>query len=353
MKKIIIIITLVIVALAGVVYYWQWTHSPKYSLMQAKEALENHDIISFEKYVDVQSLTERLIDQLLDFSSEQKEQPSNERSQMYKNFAKGFISLLKPQFAKMAKEQVSYYVEKGSFENENDKDDNPKFSLKEIWNKSGGEKSEFRGYEYVKKDGKIALVGLSFFYHEYNTKLVLDIKMREKDGYWQVAELSNFSNYMKKLDELESKRIEELNMPIIENIEKSLVLENITKSTFTDSWGLNKKVIFKIDFKNCGDQVIDKYKAVLICKDSDGKVLKKIVTSDEDDINPGQTGGGIWESDVNMFISTDNTLYETPQERLSFDVQIQYLKFADGSELKLHKKYEQISSNGSSSSPQQ
>lgn len=342
MKKVVIISVSVIVVIAIAIYYWQWTCSPKYSLLQAKKAIENHDVVSFEKYVDVQSLTERLIDQFLDMTTAQQEQPVNEWEQMGQNIAKGFINLLKPQLAKLAKEQVAYYVEKGSFEDAKDKAEGPQFSLKEIWNKSGREKSKFRGFEYVKKDGKIAVVGLGFFHEEYNTKLVLDIKMREKGGYWQVAELSNFSDYMKKLDELESKRIEDLNKPVIEAMKKALVLESVNKSTYTDSWGFSKKVVFKINFKNVGEKVIDEYKAVLVCKDSNGKLLKKILAFDTDDIKLGQSGGGIWTSDVNMFISNDNKLYDTSQESLSFDVQIRYIKFADGSELKLHEKGEKI-----------
>lgn len=338
MKKVAIILGLMVVVVAVTIYYWQWTLSPKYSLLQAKKAIENHDLAAFEKYVDVQSLTERLLDQLLDLNMAQKEQPSNEWEQLGENLAKGFIGMLKPHLAKIAKEQVAYYVEKGSFETQKQKSDVPDFSLKDIWNKSGGEKSKFRGFEYVKKEGKIAVVGLEFFHEEYNAKLVLDIKMREKDGYWQLAELSNFSEYMKRLDELETKRIEQLNQPIIEAMKKSLVLENINKSTFTDSWGFNKKVIFKVNFKNIGEKIINEYKAVLVCKDSDGKILKKLFTSDTDDIKPGQVGGGAWATDVNMFTNNDNKLYDTLQERLSIDVQIRYIKFSDGSELKLHEK---------------
>jgi len=51
MKKITTIFVLVIIVVAAAIYYWQWTHSPKYSLLQAKKAIENHDIVSFEKYV--------------------------------------------------------------------------------------------------------------------------------------------------------------------------------------------------------------------------------------------------------------------------------------------------------------
>ena len=147
MRKIAIIIGSLVLIVAAAIYYWQWTHSPKYSLLQAKKAVEKHDLVYFEKYVDVQSLTERLIDQVLDFSTGQKEQPTNEWEQMGENFAKGFINLLKPQLAKLAKEQVANYVEKGSFETQKDKPEGPQFSLKDIWSKSGGEKSKFRGFE--------------------------------------------------------------------------------------------------------------------------------------------------------------------------------------------------------------
>ena len=334
MKKVFIILVLGLVIIGGI-FYWQWIRSPKYSLWQAKKAIEQHDLISFEKYVDIEGLTGRLIDQLLEFSSSQREEPTNEWTQVGRNLAKGIIGLLKPQLAKMAKEQIAYYVEKGDFGYKK-KEEAPEFSIKEIYNKVGAEKSKFQGIEYVKKEGKISLVGLKFYQEQYNSTLILDIKMRDRGGYWQIAELSNFSDVIRKIEELEKKRVEQLNQPIIEAMNQCLILETVRKGLITDSYGFNKKVSFDLRFKNIGQKEIDEYKALVICKVKGGKILATLFISDNENIMPDQTGGGTWTKDMNMFSSSDNELYETAQDQLNIITQIRYIKFTDGSELKLN-----------------
>jgi len=244
MKKLVVglVVAFFIILFAGGVYYWQFTKSPKYSLLQAKKAFEQHDLVSFEKYVDVEGITNSLIDQMLEIATEQ-EKPKGEWEQWGESIGKGLVTLLKPQLSKLAKQQIAKLVETGKLEEEQQKtkSEEPDFSLSDIWNKAGGKKAGFQGIEYIKKEGKIAYVGLKFFYKEYNTKLILDLKMRDKGGYWQVAELSNFADYMKKLDELETKRINELNAPIIEKMKKTLVIEKIDKRNKTDDWGIYKR----------------------------------------------------------------------------------------------------------------
>jgi hypothetical protein len=340
MKKFVTVaIVLVMAILIGAILYWQYTQTPKYSLLQAKKAVEQHDLASFEKYVDVEGITSSLIDQILELSTEGKEQ-QGEWEQLGEAIGKGLIMLLKPQLTKTLKQQIAKYVETGKFEEEKKsrESEEPEISLSDLWNKSGGEKNVFKGIAYVKKEGKIAYVGLEFFQEKYDTSLILNLKMRDKDGYWQVAEISNFSEFMRKLDDLETRRIAELNKPIIEAMKQSLVLESLQKSTTSDRWGFDKKAVFRLKFKNNGQKEIDEYKGVLKCKTLDGKVLKRLSITDSDNISSGQTGAGVWSTDVNMFIANDNTLYETPQSNLDISVEIQYIKFTDGSELKLYEK---------------
>jgi hypothetical protein len=53
-----------------------------------------------------------------------------------------------------------------------------------------------RSVSYVRRDGKIALVGVDFADETGATK-TLELKMRERsDGYWQVAEISNLSKLL-------------------------------------------------------------------------------------------------------------------------------------------------------------
>jgi len=48
MKKLIIGVVVICSLILGAVgvYYWQYTKSPKYSLWQAKNAFEQHDLVS-------------------------------------------------------------------------------------------------------------------------------------------------------------------------------------------------------------------------------------------------------------------------------------------------------------------
>ncbi len=204
MKKI-IIVGLVIVLCGGIFFYWKFTRSPRYSLWQAVKAVKQHDLASFEKYVDVEGMTSNLIDQMLKLGSD-KGKVKDEWGQLGEVFAKGLVAFLKPQLVKIAKQQISDYIEKGKFEEkkEGTKTEGIKFSLSDIWSKTRSEKKNFHGIKYVKREGKIVYIGLKLFQEEYNTTLILDLKMRNRGNYWQVAELSNLSEFINEINKLEA-----------------------------------------------------------------------------------------------------------------------------------------------------
>jgi hypothetical protein len=51
-----------------------------------------------------------------------------------------------------------------------------KITVKTLWN-------PFQGVAYVKKEGKIAYIGLKFFQETHNPALTLDLKIRDRGGY--------------------------------------------------------------------------------------------------------------------------------------------------------------------------
>ena len=63
MKRIIIYAILVALAVGGYLYFRSLSSSPQYSLAQAVKASQLHDVDDFERYVDVGSVAENLIDQ--------------------------------------------------------------------------------------------------------------------------------------------------------------------------------------------------------------------------------------------------------------------------------------------------
>lgn len=199
MKKILLIL-LVIGLIGGYLYYRSFLTGPKYSLLQAKEAVQSHNMAEFEKYVDVESLTGSLVDQVM-----------QQRSLISKfipglGIAKGAIDFLKPQLARAARNEVQHYVETGKV-NVNAAGKKPLFSLAAIAGALISDSSEFKGIEYVKENGDQALVGLKYTQPRYDTTMVLEIKMLDKGDYWQATELTNIGELVKHVTRLEKNRL--------------------------------------------------------------------------------------------------------------------------------------------------
>jgi len=164
--------------MVGLVAYWQWTRSPTYALRQIRAALHEHDFAKFQKYVDIESLTTRAIDdlmamQLLDSSPNEAEGNA---------LATGFVQLVKPRLIDEWRRQINRYVESGKFGGQRALTN--MFSLLER-----GE--SFVGVTSSKREGKICVLGLHFT-NNVDAGYVLEAKMRQK-GYWQLVELSNLS----------------------------------------------------------------------------------------------------------------------------------------------------------------
>ena len=201
MKKILLLLLLV-AGVGAYTYYQNYTGSPKYSLLQAHEALEDHDMAAFEKYVDVSGLTGSLIDQL-----------AEQRSLIGAlNPASGVIRqalrYMKPQLTQVARKEIEKYVETGDFK----KDPNaPKkkvdISLSGLWHKVVSDSAAFKGVKYVKEEGQTALVGIEFTQPRYDTTMVLEVKMRDQGDYWQVVALTNTADLLKQTARLQRQKV--------------------------------------------------------------------------------------------------------------------------------------------------
>ena len=199
MKKILLLL-LVIGLIGGYLYYRSFLSGPKYSLLQAREAAKNHNLAEFEKYVNVESLTGSLVDQV-----------TQQRSLVSRfvpglNLGKSAIQLMKPQLVKAARNEVQYYIETGNI-NMNAAGKKPLISLGALAGLVISDSSEFKGIDYIKETGDQALVGLKFTQPRYDTTMVLEIKMLDKGDYWQATELTNVGEIINHVARLEKQRL--------------------------------------------------------------------------------------------------------------------------------------------------
>lgn len=237
--------------------YWYWTTTPSYALSQIVGAVKNKDVETFEKYVDIESIAYRAIDDVL-------HGPARE-SGMFGNLDNmigvGIIGLFKPEIAEIAKTQVLKFIEQGTLSKQiveatkaanpfsgsqnnaaaPDSTANPdsttapqtpstvfehhsssslsdgsiaryakKLKVQDQLKAYGLSKKGFKGIDYLKIEGTTAFVGFKFHSEKFNRDIIIEIKMEDAGGYWRVTELSNLntliSTYLETRDKIESEQ---------------------------------------------------------------------------------------------------------------------------------------------------
>lgn len=203
MKRLLLFVVLLALAAGGYYYYRSLKQGPEYALLQAAAATKTHDLATFEKYVDVNSVTGHLVDQLTNQSSLLS--LLNPGALAFK----GALRLLKPQLSQAAHNEVRRYVETGSVEAAAEAA--PKglgrVSLLGLAGKVVSPESAFKGVKYTRQEGEQAFVGLEFTQPKYDTTMVLEVKLLHRGDHWQMTEITNTADLLQGVARLEKKQL--------------------------------------------------------------------------------------------------------------------------------------------------
>lgn len=198
-KHIIIAAISIVIIVVGAFGYMRWKKSPQYSLSQVKVAFENHDIVSFEKYVDIESVSTRYIDEAMVVAMEETES-DDELDDWASGLAQGMMQLMKPQLVEMIEQQLKALIEEETVEIDPEMEENESLNVLQLLDEEQQAKMEYEGVENIRKDGNIAVLTLAFQHEEHEGELLLDVKMRKLDGYWQVAELPDALQFFEQIE---------------------------------------------------------------------------------------------------------------------------------------------------------
>lgn len=205
MKRLVLLVVLIALAAGGYYYYNSLKAGPSYALMQAAAASQTHDLATFERYVDVDALTGRLVDDVVNQGSVLTSLVPGGSLAM-----SGALRLLKPQLTKAAHKEIQRYIETGSLDAAAAAA--PKrmvnLSLTGLAGRVVGPDSKFKGIKYTTEKGNEALVGLEFTQPKYDTTMVLEVKLlKQADDHWQVKEITNTSELVRGVARLERKHL--------------------------------------------------------------------------------------------------------------------------------------------------
>jgi len=204
MKKLLFFVLLLALATGGYYYYRSLKASPSGALMAAAAAVQTHNMATFEQYVDVNSVTSHLVDDVTQQGSVLTSLVPGGGLMM-----NGAMRLLKPTLAKAAHAEVQRYVETGSLEAATAAA--PKrlvdISLTGLASKVVGPESEFKGIKYTREEGDNAFVGLEVTQPKYDTTMVVEVKMRRQGDHWQMTQIMNSGELLRRVAQLEKKRL--------------------------------------------------------------------------------------------------------------------------------------------------
>ena len=194
-KVLFIVLPLIIVFAIGGFLYWKFVTSPEYSLTKINESIENHDITTFEKYVDVDGIIMRLMSQIPEIiggNSKKAAMFGEEINQL-------ILSVLQGPILKIAKESVRTVIERGHF----DKSITQKDLMAELLKQVPIDSIKIIGLKEIRKQGKVCTVPIQIYVGAYEGETTLELMMRNKGSYWQVAEISNLPKVIYDIAELQ------------------------------------------------------------------------------------------------------------------------------------------------------
>ncbi len=192
------ILSLISVGVAGNRYYQQ--SRPLYCLKQAKEAYDTHNLIQFKKYVNVESIVDNMVDQVMKQTINQTASVAFTNTDKDIPMGSKIISFLKPMFIQTLSQEIYQMVERPeSIDKYTSDAGNTFFSPQKIVEQFSKQAFILKKIENIEIKGEKAYLTLAFVEGDQNEKTILvEVIMRRVGDDWQLTELPNLATILEK-----------------------------------------------------------------------------------------------------------------------------------------------------------
>ena len=204
--------------------YFYWTTTPQYSIEQVKVAVKSHDLVKFEKYFDVNSVSAQMVD---DFLTQPMQQIAG-GSSLANILVTGIVGFFKPNLAAVVKNEIEDFVVSGRFSRANhtlpeSSDESSvsgsqvvvtdqasegkppgRMTLTNFDKRFGFRKHAFKTIRYCNIDGDVASAELIFHNEIYNADLPLDLQLQKIENHWRIIRLTNFPAFVSEIAHLQT-----------------------------------------------------------------------------------------------------------------------------------------------------
>lgn len=324
----------IVAILLGLAFYFlYWVKTPAYSLNIIREAAQKHDVTTFEKHVDLDSIGPKFVDDLIVAQAE-----ISGENILSNPIAAGFIQAMKPSLVSFMKNETLKAVRGEDISKDTVKEKNDKNELgKDVSKKLVKQTNEVKDVSVISKEGNIANVAMKIFDKSVDGEYTVKMKMSQlDDGKWKIKEITNTTEFLVTIDKLYKAKLEKLNKPIREELAKAISCTRAEMSSGSDNnpFFATKWITYKMDYKNNSGKNILHFTTCNKIIDSSQKVLRTKYLNYRDTFQANETLPLKYRDKLNPFIDNETQLLNNLESKTLVS-EIDYIKYEDGKEVKV------------------
>ena len=203
LKIFIAALVLILIAIGGSLAYVNfYLKTPEYALKAVQDAVKNHDVEEFNRFVAVDNVVSGITENMLDgIISSQTNLP-----QEAKIAVNSLATMFKAPIIASVNSGVNNYIKTGSWESGTTTEDEQGALVNSdmILEQTGLVNLSFESIENIEenKENKTAKAQIKALQSEINQSFTFEVTLEEQpDGYWKVVSVDNFADFIKALED--------------------------------------------------------------------------------------------------------------------------------------------------------
>ena len=301
---------------------------PIHAIKVAREALEEHDLATFKKYVDTDAIIEVAAKEILTAQINSEILPTAYSMDEIQN---RYETQLKPDFMKSARVILDEYISTGKVSYPNNLSDAQKF-----FKKSGITSCEIKSFSVPSLVGNVMTSSVIFYNSQLKFSFELEIELEPAaDINWRITNARGFEDYYNAYRSALRRKLDSLNAPIAGKMDEIFKVKSFSaKSTEGDEYGFSKTLNISLKCDVYSEKPLSKIVGNVIIIDKDGKENFSPFAVDMTEQPQGIQTIELTKT-LNPFVRADVDAMRHGLRKKDIRIEVTEIIFEDGTNLKL------------------
>ena len=297
---------------------------PIHAIKAARDALDEHDLETFKKYVDTDAIIETAAKEILTAQINSEINPTAYSMDEIKN---RYETQLKPDFINTARAALDEYILTGKV-NFTD--------AQNFFAKSGVTSCEIKSFSKPHLVGNEMISAIIFYNAQmkFSFELEVELEPNEKVG-WRIVSAKGFDDYYNGYRSALRRKLNSLNMPIARKMDEIFKVKSFkVSSSEGDEYGFSKTLNISLKAEVYSEKTLSKIIGNVILVGKDGKENFSPFVIDMIEATQGIQTFEVTKT-LNPFVRADVDAMKHGLRKKDLHVEVTEIIFEDGSNLKL------------------